>query len=100
MIPGRRGVKVTNSRKDSFGGVDDKRLAAQVHLKTKLPTLALEDIDHHVDYISCSETSILLGFVTASSKHAAIEELRSKDKFYLVTSHDTCNNDGERNIYL
>ncbi|KAL8924894.1 MAG: hypothetical protein Q9208_003777 [Pyrenodesmia sp. 3 TL-2023] len=84
----------------SFGGEDDKRLAAQVHLTTKLSTLTLEDIDHHIDYVLCSETSILLGFLTASSKQAAIEELRSKDKFYLVTSHNTCNNDGERNIYL
>ncbi|KAL8752353.1 MAG: hypothetical protein Q9184_005764 [Pyrenodesmia sp. 2 TL-2023] len=93
-------VKVTDSTKDSFGGEDDRRLAAQVHLTTKLATLALEDIDHHIDYVSCSERSIVLGFVTLSSKQAAIEELRSKDKFYLVTSHDTCNNDGERNIYL
>ncbi|KAL8909501.1 MAG: hypothetical protein Q9207_000181 [Kuettlingeria erythrocarpa] len=98
--PEMRSVMSTDNREDSFGDGDDNRLAAQVHLTTKLPTLALEDIDHHIDYVLCSKTSILLGFVTASSKQAAIEELRSNDIFYLVTSHGTCNNNGERNVYL
>lgn len=85
---------------DIFGVEDDKYTAAQVHLSTKLPTLALEDIGHHVNYVSCSETSIELGFVTSSAKAAAIEELSAKEKFYIVTSHATCNDDGEREVYL
>ncbi|KAL8966782.1 MAG: hypothetical protein Q9197_005793, partial [Variospora fuerteventurae] len=85
---------------DIFGVEDDKHTAAQVHLSTKLPTLALEDIGHHVNYVSCSETSIVLGFVTSSAKAAAIEELSAKEKFYIVTSHATCNDDGERKVYL
>lgn len=100
LSPGMRTAMITDNGEDSFGDEDDNRFAAQVHLTTKLPTLALEDIDHHVDYVSCSKTSITLGFVTASSKQAAIEELRSNDIFYLVTSHRTCNNDGERKVYL
>ncbi|KAL9594254.1 MAG: hypothetical protein Q9219_007135 [cf. Caloplaca sp. 3 TL-2023] len=90
-----------------FGGltqttddVEDRRLAAQVHLTTKLPTLALEEIDHHLEYVTCSRTSILLGFSSTSIKHAVIEELRAKDNFYLLTAHHTCNYDGERNVYL
>ncbi|KAL9021479.1 MAG: hypothetical protein Q9185_001376 [Variospora sp. 1 TL-2023] len=85
---------------DIFGVEDGKHTAAQVHLSTKLPTLALEDIGHHVNYVSCSETSIVLGFVTSSAKAAAIEELSAKEKFYIVTSHATCNDDGEREVYL
>ncbi|KAL8957212.1 MAG: hypothetical protein Q9193_005459, partial [Seirophora villosa] len=42
----------------------------------------------------------MLGFVTSSAKAAAMRELTSEKKFYIVTSHGTCNNDGERDIYL
>lgn len=85
---------------DNLGVKDDERTAAQVHVSTKHPTLALEDINHHVAYVSCSETSIMLGFVTSSAKAAAMRELTSEKKFYIITSHGTCNSDGERDIYL
>ena len=78
---------------------EDRRAAAQVHFSTRLPTLTLEDIDHHLEYISCSPASILLGFVTTSVKQAALEEFQNTGAFYLITSHEVCNNDGERNVY-
>ncbi|KAI4124675.1 MAG: hypothetical protein LQ338_004675, partial [Usnochroma carphineum] len=85
---------------DIFGSNDDRFMAAQVQLSTKLPTLALEDIDHHLDYTSCSENSVRLGFATTSAKEATLREFKSNQEFYLITMHNTCNEDGERNVYL
>ncbi|KAI4093395.1 MAG: hypothetical protein LQ344_002983 [Seirophora lacunosa] len=42
----------------------------------------------------------MLGFVTSSAKAAAMRELTSEKKFYIITSHGTCNSDGERDIYF
>lgn len=79
---------------------NQQRLAAQVHLQTKLATLSLEDIDHHVHDVTCSESYVFLSFSTALAKQAALDEFGVGQKFYLITSHDTCNNDGERSVYL
>ncbi|KAI4194677.1 MAG: hypothetical protein LQ350_007640 [Teloschistes chrysophthalmus] len=80
--------------------VDDQRFAAQVHLDTKFPTLSVEEIDHHFQEIACSDGFVTLRFAIASAKQAALDEIGKYDKFYLITSHATCNEDGERNLYL
>lgn len=79
---------------------DEKRLAAQVHLTTKLPTLTLEDIDHHLSGVTCSGSLVTLSFATAPAKNDAVNDLAGGKIFYLITSHDTCNDDGERNVYM
>ncbi|KAL8833849.1 MAG: hypothetical protein Q9170_004071, partial [Blastenia crenularia] len=79
---------------------DDKHTAAQVHVLTKIPTLNLEEIGHHVDDVQCFKGSVSLDFVSLSAKEAALEQFRPYEGFYLVTSHDTCNHDGERKVYL
>lgn len=81
-------------------GKEDKRLAAKVHLTTKLPTLVLEDIDHLFSEVTCSESTITLSFAAASAKSTAMQDLGLQDSFYLITSHRTCNMDGERTVYL
>ncbi|KAL8705514.1 MAG: hypothetical protein Q9201_001389 [Fulgogasparrea decipioides] len=80
--------------------IENRRLAAQVRVTAKLPTLLLEDIDHHVSNVNCAESHIVLGFGTTLRKRAALAEIGVGKDFYLVTSHDTCNVDGERSVYL
>ncbi|KAL8683512.1 MAG: hypothetical protein Q9186_000552 [Xanthomendoza sp. 1 TL-2023] len=81
-------------------GKDENRLAAQVHLTTKLPTLTLEDIDHHLTDVTCAGSSMTLRFATTSARDAAMKDFGRERNFYIVTAHDTCNNGGERNVYL
>ncbi|KAL8771879.1 MAG: hypothetical protein Q9209_002817 [Squamulea sp. 1 TL-2023] len=66
----------------------------------KLPALALEDIDHHLRDVTCSESFVIASFATASAKHAIMKELTRWKSFHLITSHGTCNEDGERTVYL
>ncbi|KAL8641303.1 MAG: hypothetical protein Q9228_001870 [Teloschistes exilis] len=81
-------------------GVEDQRFSAQVHFDAKIPTLSIEEIDHHFQEIACSDGFVTLRFGIASTKQAALDEISKYDKFYLITSHATCNADGERNLYL
>ncbi|KAL8860445.1 MAG: hypothetical protein Q9178_003104 [Gyalolechia marmorata] len=41
-----------------------------------------------------------MSFATASAKHIALQDLALYETFYLITSHGTCNEDGERSVYL
>ncbi|KAI4110941.1 MAG: hypothetical protein LQ339_000943 [Xanthoria mediterranea] len=94
-------LRVANLRpKADPYGKEDTRLAAKVYLTTKLPTLVLEDIDHLLSEVSCSESFVTLSFAAASAKRTAMQDLGLQDNFYLITSHSTCNVDGERTVYL
>lgn len=95
----RVGVANLRPNADTYGK-EDKPLAAKVHLTTKLPTLVLEDIDHLFSEVTCSESTITLSFAATSAKGTAMQDLGLQDNFYLITSHSTCNMDGERTVYL
>ncbi|KAL8809316.1 MAG: hypothetical protein Q9200_003514, partial [Gallowayella weberi] len=81
-------------------GKDDERFAAQVQLTTKLPTLTLEEIDHYLTDVTCAGSFVTLSFATTPARDAAMKDYGRDKDFYLVTSHDTCNDGGERNVYL
>ena len=87
------------SKADAHGS-DNKRLVAKVYVTTKLPTLVLEDIDHHLGEVLCSESFVTVSFATAAAKYIALQDLTLHETFYLITSHGTCNEDGERRVYL
>lgn len=67
---------------------------------SKEPTLVLEEIEEHLKTIECNGTQIELGFDTAESLALAFEEYSAAGQFFLITSHDGCNNDGARNAHL
>ncbi|KAL8782757.1 MAG: hypothetical protein Q9213_005135 [Squamulea squamosa] len=79
---------------------DDRRLAAKVDITMKLPALVLEDIDHHLRDVTCSESFVVVGFITTSAKQAMMKELANWESFHVITSHGTCNEDGARTVYL
>ncbi|KAL8688775.1 MAG: hypothetical protein Q9218_005399, partial [Villophora microphyllina] len=85
---------------DDTSDIKGQRLVAQVHLETEIPTLSVEEIDHHFQEITCSKTFVTLRLLTASAKQAAFDEFSNYEKFFLITSHATCNEDGERALYL
>ena len=73
---------------------------AKIRLKSKAPSLALEVIEHHLIQISCHDSSISLYFKNKDMLMGAYDELSGTRKFFLITAHEGCNEDGERDAYL
>jgi hypothetical protein len=65
-------------------------------MSTRLPTVVLEEIEHHIDAITCFESSIQLHFAQLQNMELAYYELTAGDEFFAITSHEGCNNDGAR----
>ena len=66
----------------------------------KTPTLVLEDIEDHIDFVGCAASAILLHFSSEEALRDAHEEFKGVGSFLLVTSHDGCNEDGERDPHM
>ena len=69
-------------------------------MQFKLPTLILEDVEHHIESVGCYSSEVHLRFTSAELLQRAHNELSSVDGFLLVTSHQGCNEDGERNAHV
>jgi hypothetical protein len=65
-------------------------------MSTRLPTVLLEEVEHHIDGIACFDSSIRLHFTGKETLELAYNELSAIDEFFVITSHEGCNNDGER----
>jgi hypothetical protein len=65
-------------------------------MSTRLPTVLLEEVEHHIDEIACFGSSIRLHFTSQETLELAYDELSATNEFFVVTSHEGCNNDGER----
>ena len=76
------------------------RISARLRLTAVRPTLVLEEIDDQLDEITCYGSSIDLGFISEDALKLAYKELAGAGQFLLITSHESCNLDGERNAYL
>ena len=76
------------------------QFAATLGMQFKVPALMLEDVEHHIESIACYSTEIHLRFRSAELLRRAHNELASVDSFLLVTSHQGCNEDGERDPHV
>ena len=74
--------------------------SAHVRLASKLPTLLLEDNDHHFEQISCHGSTIEFKFHNDAAVSAAWQEIQTHPEMLVITSHLGCNADGERKPYL
>jgi hypothetical protein len=68
-------------------------------MTTRLPTIVLEEIEHHIDEIHCFDSSIQLFFSGIQNMELAYDEFTAVDEFFVVTSHAGCNNNGARGSY-
>ena len=76
------------------------QFAAKMGMNFKIPTLMLEDVEHHLKSVGCYPSEIYLGFKSAEASKRTHNEVASVDSFLLVTSHDGCNEDGERDPHV
>ena len=76
------------------------QFAAQVRIASKLPSLLLEEMETHFDGVQCSVSTVTLFFSTPERLRLAHEELSRVAQFILVTSHEGCNKEGERDTHM
>ncbi|KAL9066955.1 MAG: hypothetical protein Q9161_007199 [Pseudevernia consocians] len=76
------------------------QLAAKLGMQFKIPALMLEDVEHHIESIGCYSSEIRLYFKSVGVLKRTHSELTSVDSFLLVTSHEGCNEDGERKPHM
>ncbi|KAF2195535.1 hypothetical protein K469DRAFT_722749 [Zopfia rhizophila CBS 207.26] len=73
--------------------------ASQVRVESEAPILNLEDIEHHLNDVQCSESAMKLKFVSTVSARDAKHACSHKDGGFIITSHSSCNEEGERSVY-
>lgn len=69
-------------------------------MTSERPSLLLEEIEDHLEEIYCDEDSIELRFTNTETLRMAYREYSTIGQFSLITSHDSCNRDGERSAHL
>jgi len=73
---------------------------SSVFVESANPILPLEDIEHHLERIECSQSNIDLHFVSRDSFSRAKYVYANLVGGHVVTSHWGCNEAGERVPYL
>ena len=73
---------------------------AKTSMSFKLPTLALEDIESHLDDIECLDSAIVIKFGDEQVLKQARRGWDDLSEFIVVSSHPGCNGDGERAPYM
>ena len=79
---------------------DSSRTAARIQMSANKPALALESLEDQIDSIECSVGEAHLSFATFEALQSVYMHFEGVPEFLLITSHDGCNVDGERAIYL
>lgn len=62
--------------------------------------MVVEDIEHDLEHVHCSGSHIELRFKEAQGCKAAVKVLGELTEFTIITSHESCNLDGERRPHL
>ena len=81
----------TSQHKDPF--------AAHVALSSWRPSLVLEEVDHLLDEVHCEENTFQMT-VQQNFFDDICNALRSSPEILLVTSHESCNERGDRKPYM
>ena len=91
--------KCLNNTIESLTG-NTAPFGARIQLSAKRPTLALESLEHHIEQIECSEEGLTLNFATLDALNEVYRHIEGINDFLLITSHEGCDLDGERNMRL
>jgi hypothetical protein len=73
--------------------------ASQVKVESHKPVLNLEEIEHHLLDVQCGDGMMELSFVDTSSARDAYFSCQEQNGGLVITSHESCNPDGERAVY-
>lgn len=73
--------------------------AATVDVASHWPIFLLEDVDAHMEDVSCSESQIQLVFESMDTMHNVRRQVESIGDFVIVTTHSGCDPEGERSAH-
>jgi hypothetical protein len=73
--------------------------ASQLKVTAKKPIVVLEEIEHHLTGVHCESGMMKLGFVDTESAIDAGAASRGTNGGLIITSHESCNEEGERAVY-
>lgn len=59
----------------------------------------LEEIEHFLQDVRCEKDQMKLSFVDSSSARDALHSCHGNDGGLIITSHESCNEEGERAVY-
>lgn len=77
----------------------DSTFASQIKVGSQRPILTLEEIEHHLEDVKCEDGMMQLHFVDTSSTRDARAACHGDAGGLIITSHESCNEDGERAVY-
>ncbi|RAR10711.1 gpi anchored protein [Stemphylium lycopersici] len=102
----RRGVRITKRFETEMAYVDKENVwtdastfASQVKVGSQKPVFNIEEHEHHLQGVECSEDAMKLHFVDASSARDARAACYGNNGGLIITSHSGCNEEGERSVY-
>jgi hypothetical protein len=78
---------------------DDSIFTSQINLGSEAPILHLEEIEHHLHSVHCSDGKLKLHFVDIVSARDAKAACHGEMGGRVITSHEGCNQEGERAVY-
>jgi hypothetical protein len=85
------------TEENGWGG--KSTFASQVKVNSQKPVLNLEEVEHHLQDVQCEDGLMKLSFVDTSSARDAYFSCYEKNGGLVITSHDSCNDEGERAVY-
>lgn len=59
----------------------------------------MEELEHHLEDVQCEDGMIRMSFVDKSSARDAFHACQGENEALIVTSHESCNKEGERAVY-
>jgi len=102
----RRSMRVTKKFESELVYTEEENgwggrstFASQVKVKSQKPIMVLEEIEHFLQDVQCEEGQMKLSFADSPSARDALHSCHGKDGGLVITSHDSCNEAGERAVY-
>ncbi|KAF2648810.1 hypothetical protein K491DRAFT_612001 [Lophiostoma macrostomum CBS 122681] len=89
------GTELSYIEKENSWG-NGETFSSRLKLSSKTPVLNLEEIEHHLVDVQCSDGAMKLHFVDSSSARDATHACSNGA---IITSHQGCNAEGERAVY-
>lgn len=85
------------SVENGWGGAST--FASQVKVGSQKPIMNLEVVEHFLQDVKCSEGKMALSFVDKVAARDAYHSCHNEHGGLVITSHESCNEEGERAVY-
>jgi hypothetical protein len=88
-----------NTKTEENGWAGTQTFASQVKVSSRKPVLNLEEVEHYLQDVQCGDGKMKLSFVDSSSARDAYFSCHNRNGGLVITSHESCNVEGERAVY-